>query len=55
MNTALSDICRQLRLAYIVETKNEWNNSNPTELIESILSADLEGRRRAKLGKSEQA
>jgi DNA replication protein DnaC len=51
MSTTLTDICRQLRLAYIVETVKERNDSVLTETIEGILTAELEGRKRAKLGK----
>ena len=51
MNTTLTDICRQLRLAYIVETVKERNDGALAEMVEGILTAELEGRKRAKLGK----
>lgn len=50
MNT-LADICRQLRLAHITEVVNEQNDSNVITVIEGVLNAELEGRRRAKLNK----
>lgn len=51
MSTALVDMCRQLRLAHVVETVKERNDGALAEVVESILAAELEGRRRAKLGK----
>ena len=51
MSTTLTDICRQLRLAHIVETVKERNDSTLAELVEGLLNSELEGRRRAKLGK----
>ena len=51
MNKTLTDICRQLRLAHIVETVKERNDSVLAEMVEGILTAELEGRKRAKLGK----
>lgn len=51
MSTQLTDICRQLRLAHIADLVNEKNDSNLTVMIETVLSAELEGRRRSKLEK----
>lgn len=51
MNQALTDICRQLRLAHIVDVVTEQNDPNLTQTVESILGAELEGRKRAKLSK----
>lgn len=51
MSTALADICRQLRLAHVVETVKERNDGALAQVVEGILAAELEGRRRAKLGK----
>ncbi len=51
MSTSLVNICRQLRLAHIVETVNDRNDESLEKLVEGILTAELEGRKRAKLGK----
>jgi len=51
MSNQLADLCRQLRLAHVVDYVNEQQNEQLTELIEHILVAEKEGRRRAKLGK----
>ncbi|GAC43697.1 hypothetical protein PPOP_3097, partial [Paenibacillus popilliae ATCC 14706] len=49
MSQALTDICRQLRLAHIVEAVH--GDSQIEEVVEQILTAELEGRKRAKLNK----
>ena len=51
MSTALTDICRQLRLAYINETLEKRFDEKVTEIVSEVLNAELEGRRRAKLNK----
>lgn len=47
----LTDICRQLRLAYISETVQNHPDKQVAEVVENILIAELEGRKRAKLNK----
>lgn len=51
MSLALTDICRQLRLAYIAETVNNHPDKEVATLVENILTTELEGRKRAKLSK----
>jgi DNA replication protein DnaC len=51
MNTALSDLCRQLRLAYINDTLEKRFDEKTKGIVSEILIAELEGRRRAKLNK----
>lgn len=51
MNTTLVDICKQLRLAYIAEIVNNKNDKNLAEIVEKLLTSEIEGRKHAKLGK----
>ena len=51
MSYDLAELCRQLRLAHVVEYVNEQKDEGVRELIEQLLVAEKEGRRRAKLGK----
>ena len=51
MSTTLSDICKQLRLAYVSETLEKKFDTKASEIVSEVLNAELEGRRRAKLGK----
>lgn len=51
MGVTLTDICRQLRLAYIADTVHNHPDKQVAAVIENILIAELEGRKRAKLNK----
>lgn len=51
MSQALIEACRQLRLAHVVEAVHNASDAHVAEIVEQMLSAELEGRRRAKLGK----
>ncbi|WP_127573277.1 IS21-like element helper ATPase IstB, partial [Paenibacillus xylaniclasticus] len=51
MATELSDLCRQLRLAHVMDYVLVQQNEEIQNIVEQILSAELDGRRRAKLGK----
>ncbi|MFD2369414.1 IS21-like element helper ATPase IstB [Brevibacillus sp. GCM10020057] len=51
MPTALGDLCRQLRLAHVVDYVSTQQNEQIRSIVEQILVAELDGRRRAKLGK----
>lgn len=52
MATELADLCRQLRLAHVVDYVTLQQNDQISNIVEQILSAELDGRRRAKLGSS---
>ena len=47
----LTDLCRQLRLAHIAEYIGSQQDEGLRSLAEQLLAAELDGRRRAKLGK----
>lgn len=47
----LADLCRQLRLAHVVDYVSLQQNEQLRSLAEQLLAAELDGRRRAKLGK----
>lgn len=49
--TELADLCRQLRLAHVMEYVSLQQNEEMQSIVEQILSAELDGRRRVKLGK----
>lgn len=51
MSQALVEACRQLRLAHVVEAVHHASDSRAAQIVEQMLIAELEGRRRAKLGK----
>lgn len=51
MATELADLCRQLRLAHVMDYVSLQQNEEIRNIVEQILSAELDGRRRAKLGK----
>lgn len=51
MRTDLAELCRQLRLAHVVEYVAQHQDEQMNELVERLLLAEREGRRRAKLGK----
>jgi len=51
MAAELTHLCRQLRLAHIAEYVTNQQNEQLQQLVEKLLSAELDGRRRAKLGK----
>jgi DNA replication protein DnaC len=51
MSQPLSELCRQLRLAHIVEAVSQQADPQISAIVEQMLTAELEGRRRAKLGK----
>lgn len=51
MRTDLADLCRQLRLAHVVEYVAQQQDEQVNGLVEQLLAAELDGRRRAKLGK----
>lgn len=50
MGRDLSELCRQLRLAHVVDYVAQQDEET-SELVEKLLLAEREGRRRAKLGK----
>jgi DNA replication protein DnaC len=51
MSQALAELCRQLRLAHVVETLSREANPDKLEAVTDILTAELEGRKRSKLNK----
>ncbi|GAC43912.1 ATP-binding protein [Paenibacillus popilliae] len=51
MRTDLAELCRQLRLAHVVEYVTQHQDEQMNERVERLLLAEREGRRRAKLGK----
>ncbi|MNJ35194.1 Chromosomal replication initiator protein DnaA [compost metagenome] len=51
MPTELANLCRQLRLAHVMDYVSLQQNEEIRSIVEQILSAELDGRRRAKLGK----
>lgn len=51
MQKELADICRQLRLAHVVDYVVQQQDEVTHKLVEQLLMAELDGRRRAKLGK----
>jgi len=51
MATELADLCRQLRLAHVMDYVSLQQNEEIRSIVEHTLSAELDGRRRAKLGK----
>lgn len=51
MRTDLADLCRQLRLAHVVEYVALQQDEQVSGWVEQLLTAELDGRRRAKLGK----
>jgi DNA replication protein DnaC len=51
MRSDLVELCRQLRLAHVVEYVAQQQDEHTNELVEQLLTAEREGRRRAKLGK----
>lgn len=51
MSQALAEICRQLRLAHVVETLSRDADPEKLEAVTNILTAELEGRKRSKLNK----
>lgn len=51
MKPELADLCRQLRLAHVVDYVAQQQNEQTQVLVEQLLLAEREGRRRARLGK----
>jgi DNA replication protein DnaC len=51
MGKELADLCRQLRLAHIAEYISSQQDEQLRGLAKQLLAAELDGRRRAKLGK----
>jgi len=51
MSQALAEICRQLRLAHVVDTLSRDADPGKLEAVTDILTAELEGRKRSKLNK----
>ncbi|MBY0054147.1 ATP-binding protein [Brevibacillus agri] len=51
MPIELGNLCRQLRLAHVVDYVSSQQNEQIRSIVEQILIAELDGRRRAKLGK----
>lgn len=51
MATELVELCRQLRLAHVLEYVSLQQNDETRKMLEEVLQAELDGRRRAKLGK----
>lgn len=47
----LTELCRQLRLAHVVDYETEQNDQQLQLLVEKLLLAEWDGRRRSKLGK----
>jgi hypothetical protein len=47
----LTELCRQLRLAHVVDYVTQQEDKHVQELVEKLLVAEREGRRRSKLGK----
>ena len=47
----LTDLCRKLRLAHVAEYIGSQQDEGIRSLAEQLLVAELDGRRRAKLGK----
>lgn len=52
--TMIFELCKQLKIAYISDIIREYDESTK-ELIYELLNAEIEGRKRAKLGKLIQA
>ncbi|WP_338555580.1 IS21-like element helper ATPase IstB [Paenibacillus sp. KS-LC4] len=51
MRPELADLCRQLRLAHVVDYVAQQQDEQTQVLVEQLLLAEREGRRRARLGK----
>jgi hypothetical protein len=51
MKLELADLCRQLRLAHVVDYVAQQQDEQTQVLMEQLLLAEREGRRRARLGK----
>lgn len=51
MAANLTDLCRQLRLAHVTEYITSQQDEQLRGFAEQLLAAELDGRRRAKLGK----
>lgn len=51
MNQTLTDICRQLRLAYVSAAVNEKASAELKALVTEVLTAELVGRQRMKLNR----
>ncbi|MFC3788065.1 hypothetical protein ACFOQM_04565 [Paenibacillus sp. GCM10012307] len=51
MKPDLAELCRQLRLAHVVEYVAQQQDEQTRELVERLLLAEREGRRRDRLGK----
>ncbi len=51
MQQDLAELCRQLRLAHVVDYVAQQQNEQVSQWVEQLLVAEREGRRRAKLGK----
>ena len=51
MRPDLADLCRQLRLAHVVDYVAQQKDEQTQVLVEQLLVAEREGRRRARLGK----
>lgn len=51
MGLTVTDVCRQLRLAYIAEAVNSNPDKEVAGIVENVLRGELEGRKRAKLSK----
>ncbi|AEF93620.1 IstB domain protein ATP-binding protein [Desulfotomaculum nigrificans CO-1-SRB] len=51
MSQLLSDLCRQLRLAYVSEAVEEKASPELCTLITEVLKAEIEGRKRMKLNR----
>ena len=49
-STSMQELCKQLRLAYISDIL-EASDSNQKEYAYRLLTSEIEGRKRAKLGK----
>lgn len=52
--TMIFELCKQLKIAYVSDIIREYDESTK-ELIYELLNAEIEGRKRAKLGKLIQA
>lgn len=52
--TIIFELCKQLKIAYVSDIIREYDESTK-ELIYELLNAEIEGRKRAKLGKIIQA
>lgn len=51
MNQTLTDICRQLRLAYVSAAVNEKTSAELKALVTEVLTAELVGRQQMKLNR----